>query len=246
MTTDYNLITEQYKKAKQQPWRTAVETYSLMALVGDLTGKSVVDVACGNGYFTRKLRQAGAARVLGFDISERMIEVARAQEASKPLGIEYVVEDARAEQPRRDFDLAVAAWLLVYAHDRKELAQMCRGLARLLRPGGRFVTYTTNPNVYFFQEPDYRKYGFTIRIAEHAFEGAPIDWLIDLGDEILEIQNYYLPIEAYQAAFEAAGFRDFAVHAPRLAPEAEAADGPDYWKDFLTRPAAVLMDCTRT
>jgi SAM-dependent methyltransferase len=246
MTTDYNLITKQYRKAKQQPWRTAVETYSLMSLAGDVTGKSVVDVACGAGYFTRKFRRAGAARVLGFDISERMIELARAEEASEPLGIEYVVEDARAEQPRRDFDLAAAAWLLVYARNRNELDQMCRGLARLLRPGGRFVTYTTNPNVYFFDLPDYRKYGFTIRIADHAFEGAPIDWFIDLGDEILEIQNCYLPIEAYRAAFEAAGFRDFAVHMPRLAPEAEAADGPEYWKDFLARPAAVLMDCIKT
>ena len=233
MTTDYNLISEQYKKAKTQPSRAAVESYSLMRLAGDLSGKSVVNVACGEGFFTRKLRQAGAARVVGLDISERMIELAKAEEASNPLGIEYLVEDARAEQPRREFDLAVAAWLLVYAHDRDELGQMCRGLARLLKPGGRFVTYTTNPGLYFFELPNYRKYGFSVRIADRAFEGAPIDWSIDLGDATLEIQNYYLPIEAYETAFEAAGFRDFAVHPPRLAPEAEAADGVDHWKDFL-------------
>lgn len=245
MTTDYNLISQQYKKAKEQPWRWAVETYSLMGLIGDLAGKSVIDVACGSGYFTRKLRRAGAAKVLGFDISERMIEMALAEEAREPLGIEYVVEDARAEEPRRDFDLAAAAWLLVYAHDREELGQMCRGLARLLKPGGRFVTYTTNPDVYFFDSHDYRKYGFTIQLADHVYEGAPIDWYIDLGDGTLEIQNYYLPIEAYKTVFEAAGFRDFAVHAPRLAPEAEAADGREYWKDFLERPIAVLMDCIK-
>lgn len=246
MTTDYNLISEQYQKAKQQPWRAAVETHSLMQLIGDLSGKSVVDVACGAGYFTRKLRRAGAAKVLGFDISERMIEAARAEEASDPLGIEYIVEDARQEEPRREFDLAVAAWLLVYAHDREELGQMCRGLARLLKPGGRFVTFTTNPDVYFFESHDYKKYGFTIRLADHVFEGAPIEWLIDLGDDTLDIQNYYLPMEAYRNAFEAAGFRDFAAHAPTLAPEAEATDGRAYWQDLLDRPIAILMDCVKT
>jgi 2-polyprenyl-3-methyl-5-hydroxy-6-metoxy-1,4-benzoquinol methylase len=87
MTTDYNLISEPYKKAKQQPWRSAVETYSLMGLVGDLTGKSVVDVACGDGYFTRKLRRAGAARVLGSDISERMIELAQADDGVLRVGV---------------------------------------------------------------------------------------------------------------------------------------------------------------
>jgi toxoflavin synthase len=245
MTTDYNFISKQYQKAKQQPWRWAVETYSLMNLVGELAGKSVVDVACGEGFFTRKLRQAGAAQVLGLDISERMIELAREQEAAEPLGIEYAVEDARADQPRRELDLAVAAWLLVYAHNREELAQMCRGLARLVKPGGRFVTYTTNPDVYLFHAPDYRKYGFNVRLADRAYEGAPIDWLIDLGDSTLEIQNYYLPIEAYQTAFEAAGFRDFAVHQPTLAPEAAKAHGAPFWSEFIDHPPAILMDCVK-
>ncbi len=246
MTTDYNFISQQYKKAKQQPWRSAVEAYSFMELIGDLNGKAVVDVACGEGYFTRKLRQAGAARVLGLDISEMMIELARAQEMTDPVGIEYLVEDARAEEPRRDYDLVVAAWLLVYAHDRQELGQMCRGLARLLKPGGRFVTYTTNPNVYDFKQPDYRKYGFDIRLADQAYEGAPIDWLIHLDDSTLEIQNYYLPIEAYQAAFEDAGFCQFQVHRPSLDPNVEAKDGGAYWREFLDKPSAILIDCVKT
>ena len=42
------------------------------------------------------LRNAGAVDVVGIDISERMIELAREQEARQPLGIEYRVEDARA------------------------------------------------------------------------------------------------------------------------------------------------------
>jgi hypothetical protein len=61
----------------------------------------------------------------------------------------FVVADARTPNPQKqEFDLAVSAGLLVYAHNRSELALMCEGIASWLRPGGRFVTYTTNPNLY--------------------------------------------------------------------------------------------------
>lgn len=248
MATDYNegRIAEQYKKAKEQPWRARVETYSFMKLIGELKGKTVLDVACGEGHFTRRLRRAGAARVVGSDISERMIALAREEEARAPLGIEYRVEDARAIVPQQDFDLAVSAWLLVYARDRAELARMCRGLARRLRPGGRFVTVTTNPGVYGFQPfPDYRKYGFELRLADHVYEGAPILFTIHLDDSSLEIENYYLPVSAYEAAFREAGFRDFAVHGLELAPDPKVGDDRDYWADFLECPIAILIDCVK-
>ena len=50
MTTDYDPIAEQYKRSKLQPWRAHIEAYTLVGLLGDLAGKSLVDVACGDGY----------------------------------------------------------------------------------------------------------------------------------------------------------------------------------------------------
>jgi hypothetical protein len=41
MTTNYDPIAEQYKRSKQQPWRTHIEASSLMALIGDPSGKSI-------------------------------------------------------------------------------------------------------------------------------------------------------------------------------------------------------------
>lgn len=249
MTTNYDdgHTAEQYKKSKKQPWRSRIESYSLLKRIGDIRGKKVVDAACGEGHFTRKLRQLGAAEVVGFDVSERMIELAQAQEASDPLGIEYRVVDVRTIVPQQDFDLAVSAWLLVYAHDRAELASMCEGLACWLRPGGRFVTFTTNPDVYFFNPiPDYSKYGFQIKLADHLFEGAPIVWNSRLDGSDLEIENYYLPISAYESALKDAGFREFKVHHIELGPHPQGADDSDYWKDFLDYPTAILIDCVKT
>ncbi|MFR9753999.1 class I SAM-dependent methyltransferase [Nocardia sp. 004] len=245
MSTDYdeNLVAEQYRRAKEQPWRSQIETYSLMKLIGDPSGKKVIDIACGEGYFTRLLRRAGAAEVVGIDISHRMIELARAHEAADPLGIEYRIGDAGAIVPQQDFDLAVSAWLLANVRERTELARICRGLACRLRPGGRFVTLTTNPDVYFFDPaPDYRKYGFAMTLADHVYEGAPILWTLDLGDSELKIENYYLPPSAYAEALRNAGFHDVAIHLPELAPGAQGGDNSDYWADFMNAPMMILID----
>jgi 2-polyprenyl-3-methyl-5-hydroxy-6-metoxy-1,4-benzoquinol methylase len=112
VTTDYDPIAEQYKRAKLQPWRTHVESFTLMNLLGDLSDKSVVDVACGDGYYTRRLRAHGAARVFGIDLSERMIELAWAQEREHRLGIEYEVGDGRDLRLPTQPDIVVAAYLL--------------------------------------------------------------------------------------------------------------------------------------
>jgi toxoflavin synthase len=243
MVTDYNQnrIAEQYQQAKAQSWRAHTETYSFMKLIGDIEGKRVLDVACGDGHFTRMLHSAGAAEVVGIDISERMIDLARKQETRQPLGIEYRVEDARAELVQADFDLVVAAWLLVYAQTRTDLVQMCRGLASRLRSGGRFVTLVNNPAVYDFDPlPNYRKYGFTLSLADRAFEGAPTKVILLLEDSTLEIENYYMPIAAYGSALTQTGFRDFAAHTPEVSPAPD--DEPGYWDEFMRYPSFVLLD----
>src|SRR4051794_25830319 len=110
-----------------------------------MAGKSVIDLACGEGYYSRELRRRGAARVLGVDLSGAMIGLAEAEEARDPLGVEYRVGDARALEEPGQFALAFAAYLLNYARTAEELTRMCRAVAHALKPGGRFVTANNNP-----------------------------------------------------------------------------------------------------
>lgn len=49
MATDYDTIAEKYQRAKLQPRRAHVEVYTSLGLVGDLNGKSVVDLPYGEG-----------------------------------------------------------------------------------------------------------------------------------------------------------------------------------------------------
>src|SRR5262245_17956083 len=206
MTTNYDPIAEQYKRSKQQPWRTFIECYTLMELIGDVRGLTVLDVACGEGFYTRLLRQHGAARVTGVELSQGMIDLARRQEAEQQLGIEYGVGDARQLSGVEPCDLTVAAYLLNYASNQHELQAMRNRIAHSLKPGGRFVTVNSNPALSFPIAPSYRKYGFETSAVGEWREGAAIKWTFYLSDGPFEIENYHLSVAVHEEAFREAGF----------------------------------------
>ena len=245
MTTDYDPIAEQYKRSKQQPWRTFVESFTLMGLVGDPAGLRVLDVACGEGFYTRMLRQRGASQVTGVDLSQGMIDLARQQEARYQLGIDYIVADARNLGDVAQFDLAVAAYLLNYASKPDELQAMCDGIARSLKPGGRFVTVNCHPGQRFPEAPSYRKYGFETSVIGPWHEGTPIKWTFYLDDGPFDIENYHLSIATHEEAFRKAGFRQVNWHSPQLSPDGLHGHETDYWSELLERSPITFIECVK-
>ena len=243
MTTNYDPIAEQYKRSKQQPWRAHVESFNFMKLIGNPRGKAVIDIACGEGFYTRMLRRRGASKVTGVDLSEKMIALARAAELEERLVIDYLVADARDLKLGIKYDLAVAAYLLNYARDRDELAAMCRAVATCLKPHGRFVTVNSSPRCDFSSAPSYRKYGFRTAVVGEFREGAPITWTFYLDDGQFHIENYFFGIETHENALRAAGFREIHWHRPALSPEGEAAYGSEYWLDLLDQSPIILLEC---
>jgi len=245
MTTNYDPIAEQYQRAKQQPWRAYIEGFTLLKLIGDPRGLNVLDVACGEGFYTRMMRERGAAHVTGLDVSHRMVELARAQEAQHRLGIEYVVGDARALPDTRQFDLVMAAYLLNYARDRQALEAMYEGLARAVRPGGRFVTVNCCPVLAFPDAPSYRQYGFETNVRGRWQEGVPITWTFYLSDGPLEIENYHLGPTTHEAACRRAGFREIRWYPAELSPEGLTAHDQSFWSTFLAYPPIAFIECAR-
>jgi SAM-dependent methyltransferase len=242
--TNYNPIAERYQRAKQQPWRSLIESFTLLGLIGELEGKSVVDLACGEGHYTRILRQRGAAKVVGVDVSAGMIELARAQESAHKLGIEYLVQDVRTLALAEEFDLAVGAYLLNYARDRHELLAMCQGIARCLKPGGRFVGICSNPALDFREVSSFRKYGFNVSKLDQLNGMTVVGWDFNLADGPLRIENYHLAPSCYEDAFLASGLGLLHWRSPQLAPEAEAESdgGHAYWAAFLAHPPVIFLE----
>lgn len=115
-------------------------------LLGLQPGERVLDVACGNGPFSRRMAWAGA-KVVAFDFSERFIARARQRSADTGDTIAYHVLDATDEPAlralgERSFDAAVCNMGLM---DIVEIAPLMSALAHLLKPGGRFVYAIPHP-----------------------------------------------------------------------------------------------------
>lgn len=245
MTTDYDQIAEDYKQAKQHPWRYYIEGHTFLQLIGDVEGMSVLDLACGEGFYTRELRRRGASRVVGVDLSEGMIDLAREEEERNPLGIEYRAGDARLLEGDESFDMVVAAYLLNYASTREELAEMCTAVARALRPGGRFVAVNNNPDQAIEHFGASRKYGLIKSTPGELREGVPITFTIFQGDSSFDITNYWLSPATHEECLKAAGLRQVRWHRPELSPEVNPASGGDFWEGFLTHPPITFLECVR-
>ncbi|MCR9234852.1 MAG: class I SAM-dependent methyltransferase [bacterium] len=245
MTTNYDPITEQYKRSKQMPWRTFVECYTLMELAGNPSSLSVLDIACGEGFYTRMIRQRGAARVTGVDLSQGMITLAQQQEDAHQQGIAYIVGDARELPVQEEYDLAIAAYLLNYARTREELQSMCNGIARALKLGGRFVTVNSSPAFHFPASPSFRQFGFETKAVGDWQEGTPITWTFHLEDGPFDIENYYLSVATHENAFRQAGFSEVRWHPPQLSPEGLQDQTDDFWSPLLENSPIAFIECVK-
>src|SRR5262245_13854825 len=152
------------------------------ALLGDLTGKSVIHLQCNSGQDTLSIRQLGATDVLGVDISDEAIEFARRLSADSGVEATFVRADvydwlASAACEERRWDVVFCSfgailWL-------SELAAWARGIAAILAPGGRFVTVEFHPIEMTFDEE--RRH-----FLPYSTGGRPITWDDGVGDYVAE------------------------------------------------------------
>nr|VFK02381.1 MAG: Ubiquinone/menaquinone biosynthesis C-methylase UbiE [Candidatus Kentron sp. H]VFK02451.1 MAG: Ubiquinone/menaquinone biosynthesis C-methylase UbiE [Candidatus Kentron sp. H]VFK05442.1 MAG: Ubiquinone/menaquinone biosynthesis C-methylase UbiE [Candidatus Kentron sp. H] len=242
----YDSIAEQYQKNIGLPPRQYAEPETYFHILDDLSGKSILDLACGEGLYTRKLKQKGATRVVGLDISEKMIELAMREERVEPLGIEYIVRDVLELGQIGKFDRVVATYLLNYSRTREELLRMCRNIYLNLRSGGHFVTLNNNNDQTSDFSPKLVKYGYTINIPEPLMEGVPITIIQKMeGGEEVCFDNYYLSNATYESVFREVGFKEIFWHPIRISPEGIRKFGREYWKDFLESPTFACIECVK-
>ncbi len=243
--TQYDQIAGQYdQSAEERSDRESVLVPSAKYYLGDLAGKSVLDLACGSGYFTRLIEAWGAETVVGADISAEMIDIARRRERENPLGIEYHVADASEMRKFGEFDIVFAGFLLHYSSSVEQLHMMCKTVSANLRSGGgRFVSFNESP---FKAVHDGIKYGVEAKILGEPGDGAKIErtHYVD-GKKDFSFQHHHYEVATYELALQSAGFsrmewRPFVCRN-------NATSGPDfdYWREYLCDFSITVLLCTR-
>ena len=97
-------------------------------------GKRVADIACGAGYGSRMLAEAGADLTLGFDLCHKV--VAYADERYGTEGLRFAQSDAEAFDWDERFDVVVSFETIEHL---KEPGAFLRRVFDLVEPGGRFL-----------------------------------------------------------------------------------------------------------
>ncbi|KAL7549535.1 hypothetical protein ACHAWF_012835 [Thalassiosira exigua] len=200
-----------------------------------IKGASVLDVGCGEGYVSRKMTALGAAKVVGLDISQGMIDKAQ-QHKNKADSEYFLVADAGTGLKKTlleksgeanimmgsgfdvgSFDLGTAVFLFNYMTISEMMATI-GDIHSLLKPGGHFVFSVPHPfmathdtDTFGFEGGDSSKY-FALR--DRALEGH----INTIDGDKLNVRMHFKTIEDYlgtviEAGFEVIAFKEARVKA---------------------------------
>ena len=246
MNAEYDAIAAEYDITFQAlPYRRFIEEWSVLQALGAVEGRAVLDLACGTGHYARRLRQRGASRVVGVDLSPEMIAVAQAQEAQAPRAIDYHVHDVATLSLDETFDDALAVYLLHYAADQAQLDAMAGAIARHLRPGGRFITYQLSPDLPA-QGDYYEAYGLRLNLPETFSDGQAFSFMVLMGGAWTPpLTIHYWSRAAISGALERAGLTNIQWAASTLNPQGRDPQNPDHWQPYLDLPYCMMLSASR-
>ena len=208
----------------------------------------VLDIACGNGQFARTMAQFGA-RVIATDVSERMIEKAKARTMENADRIEYKVVDATNREQllalgEGRFDAAVCTMAIM---DMASIDPLFESLSRLLKAGGRFVfsichpCFNANPRSQMVAERE--EIGkelvttYSVKVSRYI---TPVDHKgVAMAGQPVAQTYFHRPISAiFNACFKAGFFLD-GIEEPAFRGPKDDRRGP-WWGNYTEIPPALV------
>lgn len=142
----------------------AAEWPAIRALLPTLSGKRVVDLGCGFGWFCRWAAEQGAQSVLGLDLSGNMLARARRDTASPQISYEIADLDTLI-LPAGSFDFAYSSLAFHYVAD---FGRLMKTVHDALIPGSRFVFTIEHPIYMAPSRPEWA-------VDEHGRRTWPVD-----------------------------------------------------------------------
>lgn len=239
----YDSIGLSYAQQSRADFKRRVTVdHTYLKFIGDVRGKSILDVACGDGYYCRPLKLLGAADVVGVDISQEMILLARSEEGRDHLGIRYECADAINMPVFGRFDIVLGSFLLHYSKTKEELAAMCRNIYSNLKDGGRFLGVNDSPDEPLQHD---RRFGIT-RVCDGPIKDGSIIRVTLYNDKdqtACVFNNYHWTKKTYEDALAAAGFKNIMWQGLEVSREGIDEFGSQFWGPYIKQPGVVIFRC---
>lgn len=202
---------------------------TILNIVGNVKGLDILEIGVGSGLFARKLKELGAGKVLGFDISEEQIRIAKNIEKEKQQGIEYLVQNHEDTEKLGQFDIATAIFSMHYSSTQEGILKTAKGAYQNLKNRGRFIAVNNTPKGPYFNRKIYR----VLRKVELPIRnGSKAQIIIDDGNVEVSFANWLWDRETYEHALKQAGFKKVTWHDAKVSEEGIARFGADFWEDF--------------
>jgi len=157
----------------------------LFKFLGNVKGKNILDLACGQGYFSELLEKKGA-KVVGVDYSRDMIKIAK----GRGLKADFRVRSSSDMKfiKKETFDCIVCNFGL---HDIRDLKGTMEECSRVIKKGGKFVWVIPHPVFYFGKRNKRDGKYFEEVFGYKGLKIKTVNWFES------PIKQYHRPIEYY-------------------------------------------------
>ncbi|KAK5037712.1 hypothetical protein LTS07_001179 [Exophiala sideris] len=264
MSTQYDDIGLSYNSLKRLP-AAILERNNLQTTLTPFSAQpntTVLDLACGAGYYSSLALSWGASRVVGVDISPAMIAAAQSQTSDTDKSkLTFCIGDCT--QPLHlppeavgPFDIVLGAWLLNYAGTPTEMTSMFANIATYLKPGGHFVGITPHPaeDLDTFAElfdpsrsgsmrtSASTKYGVSVAYTAKVVHGYRTRVTGHVKPKEISFENFHLDRRVYERCAREGGlngtpeWRDVRLPGSEEESKREYGIGLDFWDGYLDAP----------
>jgi len=212
-----------YSARKKGTYEFKIQLPAILNLLGNLRGKSLIDLCCGPGTYSVEFAKRGA-NVLGIDLSQKMLD--KAKNNAKIADVKLTLQKADVHLipcPDNSFDIAVIILTILNGKIIEEAT-------RVLEPGGLLLISDTHPMLEAKGRWESNKTGAP-RIIEDYFSRDKKKWQIRHGPEqIITLKYYTQTIEQCVNMIADAGFKILRIVEPKPRKDLEKSDPTHYDK----------------
>jgi cyclopropane fatty-acyl-phospholipid synthase-like methyltransferase len=200
----------------------------LFTHLGDLSGKTVLDLGCGEGYCARNYVRKGATSVHGVDISSEMIKLARTASDDAKLSFQCASVDQFAAEKAAHasrYDLATAVFVSNYL-DSEQLQTLIEVAYSSIKDGGEFVLLHPHPHLPYLRQTTDSGLRFDVNLESSYFDAigsSHVGHILDLEGNTIEVRLVHHTLEELFSNFLKSGFVITEFRELRLEPGTAAA-----------------------
>jgi SAM-dependent methyltransferase len=209
---------------------------SLDEIMGKVSGKSILDVGCGDGVFVRRCKEKGAEAV-GMDISPETIEACKKED---DLG-EYLVGDIKANlNIDKKFDFVTSLFVFLSFDKKAEIITSIKNVAKLLKENGKAIIVVPHPAFEHIDNAETMSKTFK-EPYKYSKKGLHILYQHKTKKEI-SFTDFHWMIEDYADCIRKAGMVIEDIREPLPVKESKKLN-PEIYEKRVTYPPMILFVC---